>query len=186
MGETVTLNVEISGDSSAGQRTQRGGDFDLLGTQGSSSVSIVNGQTSRNCSGSGLQQACNLTIPAFTVGSAQNESAGVTVLPAQPVPSARLATTCSSKPSTPRSRHVQREIRPTVKLYYALSLIDGNLDDPKLEGLVVRKLGQTAITRPISTAAAIAWSNATIPRARTTAARLTAADRPRPRLVPAT
>jgi len=37
---------------------------------------------------------------------------------------------------------VQQEVRLTVKLFYALNLTDGNLDDPKVEGLVVRKLGQ--------------------------------------------
>ena len=37
---------------------------------------------------------------------------------------------------------MQQEVRLTVKLFYALNLTDGNLDDPKVEGLVVRKLGQ--------------------------------------------
>ena len=44
--------------------------------------------------------------------------------------------------ATPRSPYVQQEVRLTVKLYYALNLTDGNLDDPKADGLVVRKLGQ--------------------------------------------
>ena len=47
MGETVTLNVEISGDSGADKPDfgALSGDFELLATQSSSSFNIINGQT---------------------------------------------------------------------------------------------------------------------------------------------
>jgi hypothetical protein len=148
IGETVTLNVEISGDSGAGQPdfSSVAKDFDMLGTQSSSSVSIVNGQTSSKLLWAvGLQpkHAGNLTIPAFTVGSAQTQALSVNVLPAATGAVGKAGDDLFVEAeATPRSPYVQQEIRLTVKLYYALSLIDGNLDDPKLEGLVVRKLGQ--------------------------------------------
>ena len=148
MGETVTLNVEISGDSSASQPdfSAIAGDFGMLGTQSSSSVSIVNGQTSSKLLWAvGLQpkHAGNLTIPAFTVGSAHTQALSLTVLPAATGAVGKAGDDLFVEAeATPRSPYVQQEIRLTVKLYYALSLIDGNLDDPKLEGLVVRKLGQ--------------------------------------------
>jgi hypothetical protein len=148
MGETVTLNVEISGDSSASQPdfSAVARDFDLLGTQSSSSLNIVNGQTSSKllwAVGLHPKRAGNLTIPAFTVGSAQTQALSVTVLPAATGAVGKAGDDLFVEAeATPRSPYVQQEIRLTVKLYYALSLIDGNLDDPKLEGLVVRKLGQ--------------------------------------------
>jgi hypothetical protein len=42
----------------------------------------------------------------------------------------------------PRAPYVQQQVRLTVKLYFALNLTDGSLDEPQTDGLVVRKLGQ--------------------------------------------
>jgi len=148
MGETVTLNVESSGDSSATQPdfAALGDDFDLLGTQSSSSVSIVNGQTSSKLLWAvGLQpkHAGNLTIPAFTVGGAKTAPLTLNVLAAATGAVGKAGDDLFVQAeAVPRSPYVQQEVRLTVKLYYALSLIDGNLDDPKADGLVVRKLGQ--------------------------------------------
>ena len=147
LGETVTLNVEISGDNGATQPdfSVLQGDFDLLGTQNSSSMSIVNGQSSSKLLWAvGLQpkRAGVLTIPAFTVGSAKTEPIRLSVLPAPAGAVGKAGDDLFvTVEATPHSPYVQQEIRLTVKLYYALSLIDGNLEDPKAEGLVVRKLG---------------------------------------------
>jgi len=147
-GETVTLNVEISGDSGASQpdfKTLQD-DFDLLGTQSSSSLSIVNGASSSKLLWAvGLQtkHAGKLTIPAFSIGNAHTEALTLTVLPAAAGAVGKSGDDLFVEfEATPRSPYVQQETRLTVKLYYALSLIDGNLEDPKAEGLVVRKLGQ--------------------------------------------
>jgi hypothetical protein len=150
MGETVTLNVESSGDSSASQPDFAAlrDDFDLLGTQSSSSVSIVNGQTSSKLLWAiGLQpkHAGNLTIPAFAVGGAKTVPLTLNVLAAASGAVGKAGDDLFVQAeAVPRSPYVQQEVRLTVKLYYALSLIDGNLDDPKADGLVVRKLGQDA------------------------------------------
>ena len=148
MGETVTRNVESSGDSSATQPdfAALGDDFDLLGTQSSSSISIVNGQSSSKLLWAvGLQpkHAGNLTIPAFTVGGAKTAPLTLNVLAAATGAVGKAGDDLFVQAeAVPRSPYVQQEVRLTVKLYYALSLIDGNLDDPKADGLVVRKLGQ--------------------------------------------
>ena len=148
MGETVTLNVEISGDNSASQPDFAAlrDDFDMLGTQSSSSVSIVNGQTSSKLLWAvGLQpkRAGNLGIPPFMVGGAKTEPLTLNVLPAATGAVGKAGDDLFVQAEAlPRSPYVQQEVRLTVKLYYALSLIDGNLDDPKADGLVVRKLGQ--------------------------------------------
>ena len=148
VGETVTLNVEIAGDSGATQPdfTALQGDFELLGTQSSSSMSIVNGQASSKLHWAvGLQprHPGKVSIPAFAVGSAHTEPLALTVLPAAAGAVGKSGDDLFVEfEATPRSPYVQQETRLTVKLYYALSLIDGNLEDPKAEGMVVRKLGQ--------------------------------------------
>jgi hypothetical protein len=148
VGETVTLNVEISGDTGASQPDLAAlkDDFDMLATQSSSSVNIVNGQTSSKLLWAvGLQpkHAGTLTIPSFTVGGARTEPLKLTVLPAPAGAVGKAGDDLFVQvDAQPRQPYVQQEIRLTVKLYYAMSLIDGNLDDPKAEGLVVRKLGQ--------------------------------------------
>lgn len=147
MGETVTLNVEVSGDNAATQPDFNAlqNDFDLLGTQNSSSMSIVNGRSSSKLLWAvGLQpkHAGTLTIPAFTIGTAHTDPIRLSVLPAATGAVGKAGDDLFvSVDATPHSPYVQQEIRITVKLYYALSLIDGNLEDPKVEGLVVRKLG---------------------------------------------
>ncbi|TLY52387.1 MAG: protein BatD [Gammaproteobacteria bacterium] len=42
------------------------------------------------------------------------------------------------------SPYVQQQVRVTVKLFYALNLTDGNLEDPRGDGVNARKLGQDA------------------------------------------
>ena len=148
IGETVTLNVEVSGDSGAKQPDFAAlqNDFEMLGTQSQTSMSIVNGASnSKLLWAVGLQprRAGALTIPAFTIGAATTQPITLNVLPAQAGAVGKAGDDVFvDVEAAPRSPYVQQEVRLTVKLFYALNLTDGNLDDPKVEGLVVRKLGQ--------------------------------------------
>jgi hypothetical protein len=148
MGETVTLNVEVSGDSSAKQPdfSALQNDFELLGTQSQTSMSILNGESnSKLLWAVGLQprHAGALTIPAFAIGGAKTQPLTLNVSTAQAGAVGKAGDDVFvDAEATPRSPYVQQEVRLTVKLFYALNLTDGNLDDPKVEGLVVRKLGQ--------------------------------------------
>ena len=148
MGETVTLNVEVSGDSGAKQPdfSMLQNDFELLGTQSQTSMSILNGESnSKLLWAVGLQpkHAGTLTIPAFAIGNAKTQALTLNVRPAQAGAVGKTGDDVFvDAEAMPRSPYVQQEVRLTVKLFYALNLTDGNLDDPKVEGLVVRKLGQ--------------------------------------------
>jgi len=148
VGETVTLNVEVNGDSSAKQPdfSVLQGDFDLLGTQSQTSMSILNGESNTKLLWAvGLQpkHAGTFTIPSFTIAGAKTQALPLTVLAAQAGAVGKAGDDVFvDAEATPRSPYVQQEVRLTVKLFYALNLTDGNLDDPKAEGLVVRKLGQ--------------------------------------------
>src|SRR5262249_39507602 len=87
MGETVTLNVEAT-DATGGQPdfSALSQDFNLLGTQSSQQVSLVNGSsTTKVVWAVGLEpkHAGRITIPALAVGNAKTSPLTLSVL-AQP------------------------------------------------------------------------------------------------------
>jgi hypothetical protein len=148
MGETVTLNVEVTDNAKASQPdfSALQNDFDLLGTQSSSSVNIVNGQTSSKllwAVGLEPKHAGTLTIPALTVAGTQTQPISLTVQAALAGPSGNAGDDVFLEfEASPRAPYVQQEVRLTVKLYYATNLTDGNLEEPKADGLAIHKLGQ--------------------------------------------
>ncbi|HET9032198.1 MAG TPA: BatD family protein [Dokdonella sp.] len=147
LGETVTLNVES--DSSTASEPDFSvllGDFKSLGTQSSRQISMSNGSTSaKTVWAVGLEpkHPGTLTIPALSVGGTMTEPLSLTVLPApvgaQGKPGDSLFIEVSADPLSP---YVQQQVRYTVKLYFALNLSDGTLDEPAASGAVVQKLGR--------------------------------------------
>ncbi|MET0226319.1 MAG: BatD family protein [Dokdonella sp.] len=147
LGETVTLNVEaqdgsnVQPDFSALKQ-----DFNLLGTQSSQQISIVNGASaSKTLWAVGLEpkHEGRITIAPLTVGKATTAAITLTVLaqasPAQAKASGDVFLEVTAEPLTP---YVQQQVRYTAKLYYAFDLTDGNLNEPQAEGLGVQRLGQ--------------------------------------------
>ena len=149
LGETVTLNVEVSDNTSASQPdfSALQQDFNLLGTQSSTSMNIVNGTaTSKLLWAVGLEpkHAGALTIAALSVAGAQTQPLTLTVSPASAASGKAGDDLFLDVDVNPKSPYVQQQVRVTVKLYYALNLTDGNLEDPHGDGLNARKLGQDA------------------------------------------
>lgn len=148
MGETVTLNVQVSGDTSATKPdfSALASDFDLLGTQSSTSVNMVNGQTTSKLLWAVALQpkhAGTLSIPALNVAGQTTQPISLTVQPAAAGSGGKAGDDVYIETTVePHSPYVQQQVRLTVKLYYAVNLIDGSLDDPQVTGVVVRKLGQ--------------------------------------------
>ena len=147
LGETVTLNVQVEGDTQARQPdfSALAGNFDMTGTQSSTSVNIVNGKTTSSVLWAvGLlpKHAGTFTIPALSVAGQQTQTLALTVSP----PSANAAQPGGDvfveAQADPPSPYVQQQVLLTVKLYFAVNLVDGNLDDPQVKGAVLRKLGQ--------------------------------------------
>lgn len=147
MGETVTLNVE-SDDSTAAEPDFNAllGDFNSLGTQSSRQISMTNGSSSaKTVWAIGLEpkHSGTLSIPAFTIGGESSDPLSLTVLPAplgaQGKPGDSLFIEVSADPLNP---YVQQQVRYTVKLYYAVNLSDGSLDEPSAGNAVVQKLGR--------------------------------------------
>ncbi len=146
LGETVTLNVQVSGDVRA-QQPDFGAlehDFALTGTQSSSSVNILNGQSSSSvlwAVGLSPKHAGTFTIPALSVDGQQTQPLTLTVTEASANATQPGGDVFVEARADPLSPYVQQQVLLTVKLYYAVNLVDGNLDDPQAKGVVVRKLG---------------------------------------------
>lgn len=149
LGETATLNIEVSGSVNAAKPdfSVLQQDFNLLGTESSTSMNIINGQaTSKLLWAVALEpkHAGTLTIPALAVADAQTQPLTLTVSPAATSSGKAGDDVFLDVSIEPKSPYVQQQVRVTVKLYYALNLTDGNLEDPHGEGLNARKLGQDA------------------------------------------
>ena len=148
MGETVTLNVEVSGDNGAAKPDfgPLALDFSLLGTQSSTSMNIVNGQASSKmlwAIGLEPKRAGTLTIPALDVAGQHTQALTLSVQSATAGTGGKVGDDVYIDAAIePRAPYVQQQVRLTVKLYFAVNLTDGSLDEPQAEGLVVRKLGQ--------------------------------------------
>ncbi|MEP7041651.1 MAG: BatD family protein [Dokdonella sp.] len=147
LGETVTLNVEaqdgsgVQPDFSALKQ-----DFNLLGTQSSQQISIVNGASaSKTLWAVGLEpkHEGRITIAPLLVGKATTAAITLSVLAqvsaAQTKVGGDVFLEVTAEPLTP---YVQQQVRYSAKLYYAFDLTDGNLNEPQAEGLGVQRLGQ--------------------------------------------
>lgn len=147
VGETVTLNVEAQ----AGVGTQPDfsalkQDFNLLGTQSSQQISIVNGASqSKTLWAVGLEpkHEGRVEIPSFSVGKATTAPLQLTVLAQQARPQGKAGDDVFLETGAePLAPYVQQQVRYTVKLYYAFDLTDGNLNEPQADGVAVQRLGQ--------------------------------------------
>jgi hypothetical protein len=147
MGETVTLNVET--DARGGSDPDFSvldASFRRLGTQSSTQLSWINGkQTARTTWGVALEplQEGVIGIPALQVG---NESTAPLTLRVLPMPSGGSAAAGSDVflevDAVPSDPYVQQQVRYTVRLYYAVTLLEGQLEDPQAAGARVSRLGQ--------------------------------------------
>jgi hypothetical protein len=147
LGETVTLNVET--DARGGSEpdfSQLERSFRRLGTSSSTQLSYVNGrQSARTLWAVALEplQEGVIGIPALVVGSERTEPLQLTVLPMPQGGSAAAGDDVFLEISAlPAAPYVQQQVRYTVRLYYAVSLLEGQLEEPLVAGAPIRRLGQ--------------------------------------------
>lgn len=146
-GETVTLNVET--DARGGREPDFSvldANFRRLSTSSTTQLSIVNGQqTARTLWAVALEplQEGVIGIPALDVGPDRTEALSLTVLPAS-----TAATGSSGEDvfieidASPDSPYVQQQVRYIVRLYYGVTLLEGQLEEPQVDGAQLRRLGQ--------------------------------------------
>jgi hypothetical protein len=143
VGETVLLSVSSDGDT-APDFSPLAADFDVQGRSTSSQTSIVNGHgTSQQVWTIALspRRSGALRIPALTVGREHTDPIALTVTE-QPVPT-KTDGAAAFIESTLDAEHpyVQQSVIYTVRLYYAMTLLDGSLDVSPSDGIELRKIG---------------------------------------------
>jgi len=146
LGETVTLNIEVEGNSGVEPDfSALAADFNSLGTQSSRQFSLVNGQSmAKTIWAIGLEpkRSGQLTIPAFVIGTETTAALGLNVLPAPDGGQGRAGDNVFIEVAAePLSPYVQQQVRYTVKLHYAIDLTEGTIDEPSAGGIVAQKLG---------------------------------------------
>lgn len=147
LGETVTLNVEAqAGAGAQPDFSALKQDFNLLGTQSSQQISIVNGVSqSKTLWAVGLEpkREGHIAIPSLAVGKESTEPLQLAVLAQQAKAQGKSGDDVFLETNAePLAPYVQQQVRYTVKLYYAFDLTDGNLSEPQVDGVSVQRLGQ--------------------------------------------
>jgi len=144
LGETVTLNIEVQG-AGGGQPDLAAlqGEFDVLGTSSNSQISIVNGQRSATTLFAVALQARRegvVTVPPLDVAGARTEPLALTVRPS-PVSSGAGGDIFLEATVSPAEPYVQQQAIYALKLFYAITVLDGQLDAPQPDGARVVRLG---------------------------------------------
>lgn len=135
MDESFTLTLQSSGSS--GGEPDLGvlqPDFDVLGQSKSSSLQIINGQTSRSVQWQISlmpKRSGQLQIPAISVGSQSSQPITLTVSAASQAQAAQGGDLFLEVSAEPHVAYVQQQIIFTVRLYRKLDLGNGStLSDP--------------------------------------------------------
>lgn len=146
MGETVTLNVEVGDSATAPQpdfaALQK--DFNVGATQSSSSVNIINGQTSSKLLWAVALEPKHdgtIIVPALSVAGQTTQPITLTVQPMAPGGTKAGDDVYIEATVDPQTPYVQQQVTLTLKLFFAVNLVDGTLDDPQGEGLVIKRIG---------------------------------------------
>lgn len=146
LGETITLNVETNGVGAAQPDfSALAQDFNVLGTQSGQQVSITNGtRTAKTLWAVQLEpkREGTITIAPIAVGTARTAPVRLNVLAAPSAAQQAGGDIFLEATAQPLDPYVQQQVRYTVKLYYAFDLTDGNLAEPKADGLAAQRIGQ--------------------------------------------
>jgi hypothetical protein len=148
LGESVTLNIETDqAGSGEPDLSTLGADVRVLGSSSSTQISVVNGrQSMRTLWGVVLEplSAGVIGIPALEVRGQRTEPLRLSVLPATAPPRDSNADLQLEVEAAPENPYVQQQVIYTVRLLYAVTLLDGQLDEPRANGADIRRLGGDA------------------------------------------
>jgi hypothetical protein len=157
LGDSVTLTIESDASDAQPDLAPLRVDFDVQGTSTGSQTSMVNGNVQ-----SSMQWAVTLAprksgvidIPALAVGHERTAPLRVEVS-AQPVAQTTTQSAASAANGAPvfietaidpPNAYVQQALVYTVRLYYAVTLLDGALDAPVPDNGDLRQLGDDITT----------------------------------------
>lgn len=146
-GETVTLNIETTGNTAPDYAPlQR--EFAVTGNSSRRQFEMVNGRGStRTLFAVALQPRRDglLTIPSLTVGSERTQplSLLVTTAPAAP-PNRAGADVFIESEADDQDPYVQQAVGWVVRLYSAVPLVSGQIDQPAPDGAALQRVGDDA------------------------------------------
>jgi len=146
--ETVKLVVTFKGGNPDGSPdlSVLQEDFEILGTAQSTRTSMMNGKmdtTTEWVSTLVPKHEGSITIPPIRIRSAASAPLTLKVLPAgQTGTPGRTPDVFLDVEVTPTNPYVQSQVTMIVRLYHAIPLREGRLDDPNAKDLVVQKLGE--------------------------------------------
>lgn len=143
-GETVTLNIEVQGAGAAAPDfSALDRDFERRGSSSSSQISLVNGQRSAvTLFAVSLQprREGDVEIPSIKVGADTTPPLALRVGPS-PIDTDSGGDVFLEATVAPTELYVQSQAIYSVKLFYAVSLWDGQLEAPAADGLQSYRLG---------------------------------------------
>ena len=147
LGETVTLNIQAEGTTPPDYEPLRG-DFEISGLTSRTQLVASNGQTgTRTLFAAALRplRAGTILIPPLVVGGERSNAVTLVVAPVSaPAPAGAGADVfLESAPDDPEP-YAQQAVGWVVRLYSAVPLVSGQLDQPAPPGTTLRQVGDDA------------------------------------------
>lgn len=147
LGETVTLNIETDAGAAPDYDPLRA-QFEINGHSSSRRVELSNGEvSSRTLYAVALRPERDgvLTIPALVVGNARTQPLSLVVTPSSAVAPARAGDDVFiESEADDQDPYVQQAVGWVVRLYSAVPLVSGELDQPAPDGATLRQVGDDA------------------------------------------
>lgn len=146
LGETVTLNIETTADS-APDYSPLEQDFTISGRSSRRQFELANGRSrTRTLYAVALRPQAEgvLTIPALRVGNQSTQPLALVVTPASQAPARAGDDVFLESEADDGDPYVQQSVGWVVRLYSAVPLVSGQLDQPAPEGASLRKVGDDA------------------------------------------
>ncbi len=152
LGDTITLNIETDANGEP-DFTALENDFRIAGRSSSSNFNFSNGQSQRSTLWALALEPLRegtLTIAPFKIGSASTQALTLTVSAAPASATTRAGDDVFLEVEMePASAYVQQQVLYTIRLFYAVNLLEGQIDEPQVSDAVVRRLGQDTQTTRI-------------------------------------
>lgn len=146
LGETATLNIEVDGAfDQAPDYSPLLGEFRISGNTSSRSFESGSGGThARTLFAIALQPRREgvIGIPELLVGSRRTPPLTLVVTAPSTVPARAGDTVFIEAEADAQSPYVQQAVGYVVRLYYAVPLVSGQLDQPAPEGASLQRVGE--------------------------------------------
>jgi hypothetical protein len=144
-GETATLNIETDQLAATPEYAPLLRDFTLSGHTSRRSMESINGRTTtRTLFAVALEPRREgvIGIPSLRVGNAATAPLTLTVVPPSAAPAQAGDVAFLETEIDADAPYVQQAVGLTVRLYYAVPLVSGELEQPEPQGATLRKVGE--------------------------------------------